>query len=342
MDRSYKRLIKYEPLLHILFWSAALFYPYLKFIGIEGGYDSTIWHALVDIVFYAIPVYILYFWFFPLKNKGRFILPVVLMFIINTFLYMYFDSFFHEENPYPINIVLVRTTVIKILGYLSFSLAFFALYSIKELFRKQKEIDEIANKEQQAQLRLLKGQINPHFLFNTLNTIYASALDKEEKTPDLILKLSDSFRYVLHEGQKNKVALKKEVRHLKDYINLQKERLSDKVEVDWKEDIDNYEQQIPPLLLISFVENAFKYSSVLTGAGHRIIIKIVLKEKDFRFYCENSFKENYHDEMEINWKESGIGLQNTRKRLQLLFPGKHELKINSEDYKFKVDLSIQL
>ncbi len=337
-----QRLIKYEAWLHVVFWTATFFYPYLKFMSAGQEYPNTAGHDLVELIFDAIPAYILYCWFFPLKNKKRYLFLIPVILVLNTLLYMYSDSFFHRENPYPLEWKTIYVVIERIVNYTTFAIVFFALFSIKQLYKKQQEIKAIARKEQQAQLRLLKRQLNPHFLFNTLNTIYASALEKKDKTPDLILKLSDSFRYVLHEGQKSSVTLEKEISHLKDYINLQKERLTDKVEVLWQENIDNYEQLIPPLLLISFVENAFKYSSMLAGENHTIKIKIGLADKNFSFYCENFFRDQVHEEMDANWKESGIGIQNTRRRLELLFPDRHTIEIDTDDHLFRVKLQVKL
>lgn len=221
-------------------------------------------------------------------------------------------------------------------------MAFFALHSIKKLYAKQLELDTTKQEKQQAELSALKAQINPHFLFNTLNNIYANALKKDEKTPDLILKLSSSFRYVLHEGQKEKVTLSHEITHVKDYISLQEERLSTKIQADFFEDIDNPKTEIAPLLLIPFVENAFKYTSILKGKNHRIRIRAVLKRDQFSFYCENPYNENKKPEIDANWQESGIGIKNTQRRLQLLYPERYQLQIKKENNVFKVILTISL
>lgn len=295
-------------------------------------------HELVSLVFNMIPVYVMYIWFFPLKKKRK-IAPLIILFFIGlAFVEFYIDGFFHagDYHNYWAGILT------NVISYASLTLLFFALYSIKQLYLKQKELDEVTVKNQEAELRVLKGQINPHFLFNTLNTIYASALEKDDKTPDMILKLSDSFRYILTEGQKNSVPLKKELGHIKDYINLQEERLSDKIIVDWKEDIDDYERAIPPLLLISLVENVFKYTSMLKGEGHSIFLKVKLDKRKLTFYTENPFKEGAEKELDPEWKESGIGLDNTKKRLQLLFPNKYKMKIEKTDKIFKVLLTLEL
>lgn len=338
MNFNSQKIIKLEPLFHLLFWGLVLIYPYIKNLSREGGYQMGLSHELVSLVFTMIPVYMMYIWFFKLENKKK-ILPFVLLFFIGTaYVEFYIDGFFHSGYYHNYWAGMLSNTI----SYASFTILFFAVYSIKQLYLKQQELNIITGKNQQAELRVLKGQINPHFLFNTLNTIYACALEKDDKAPDLILKLSDNFRYLLTEGQKTNVSLKKEIRHIKDYINLQEERLSSKVVVNWQENIDDYEQKIPPLLFISLVENAFKYTSILKGEGHLILLKMRLNKGELTFYSENLFKKNTENELDIDWKESGIGLNNTKKRLQLLFPSQHALKINKKNEMFKVLLTIQL
>ncbi|WP_299221780.1 histidine kinase [uncultured Aquimarina sp.] len=339
-DSVYTKLKKTEPLLHLLFWGIVILFPYLKYLGREGGYPMSFSHELVALLFNMIPTYIMYLWFFPLRDKKKYILLVLLIFIGNAFLHYYADSFFHMEEGHKDH--RWRSMISSLVTYLSFSLVFFALFSIKKLYAKQLELDTTKQEKQQAELSALKAQINPHFLFNTLNNIYANALKKDEKTPDLILKLSDSFRYLLHEGQKKKVTLNKEITHIKDYISLQEERLSTKVKVSFSEDIHNLQKEIAPLLLIPFIENAFKYTSTIKGNKHPIKIKTMLNADQFYFYCENSYDENKTSEIETNWKESGIGIKNTRKRLQLLYPKQHQLLIEENENLFKVTLTIIL
>ncbi|MTI32938.1 sensor histidine kinase [Xanthovirga aplysinae] len=335
---TYHRFRKIEPTLHLFFWVMVLFYPYIKNFGWEGDYSWNLGHELLALLFNMIPTYVMYWWFFPQKNKKFAIPKVILLFIFIETVYFHLDSSFHPGDIHP-RWGMFLSAIVR---YSALSVAFFGLYSIKQLYQKQLEIDAVIREKQVAELRILKAQINPHFLFNTLNTIYASALDKEDKTPDLLLKLSHSFRYFLTEGQKEHVSLKKEIQHLKDYIQLQEERLSNKIIVQWSENIDNYAQNIPPLLLISLVENAFKYSSILRGKNHQVKLTITLKKNFFSFSCENPFKDNALREIDPNWKENGIGLQNTRKRLELLFPNCHELDINKTNNYFRVLLNIKL
>lgn len=327
-----------EPLLHIGFWVIYLLFPFLKSVGRDMSYHF--YSELNDLFFGMLVFYVSYLLFFPSKKKlGNAVLLFMLYCVVGYLNLKGHNWLFKGTHSASF---LSYYAIGYISTYTILSLFAYMLYSIKESYRRQVALEDANRKKQQAELSGLKSQINPHFLFNTLNTIYSSALKKDDKTAEMILKLSDNFRYVLHEGQNEYVSLKKEIAHLKDYILLQEERLSDKINIDFSVDIDNFEQDIAPLLLISFVENAFKYTSLLRGSQHLIKIRITLKDNAFTFYCENPFNEKANRDIDPNWKESGIGIANTKKRLEYLYPNNHQLNTINENRLFKVTLNIQL
>ncbi|WP_281987071.1 sensor histidine kinase [Aquimarina aggregata] len=338
-DPLYLKTKKIEPIIHLVFWSMVFFFPYIKYFGREGGYSMSFAHEFNALFFYMVPSYVVYLWFLPLKNKKKYIPLIFLIFIGNALIHYYADATFHNEEGHEHH--RWRTILSSLVTYLSFSLVFFTVHSVKKMYAKQLELDMVKQEKERAELKALKAQVNPHFLFNTLNTIYANTLKKDDKAPDLILKLSNNFRYVLHEGQKERVTIYQEIEHLKDYISLQKERLTNKIEVIFSEDIDNPKKQIAPLLLIPFVENAFKYTSVLKGKKHTIKIRLKIQDNDFSFYCENP-RLDAQKEIETNWEESGIGIKNTQNRLQLLYPDQYKLSIEESEALFKVMLSIAI
>jgi len=332
-----KFMQKREALMHVLFWVIYLCFPFLKAIG-KGGYPSF-YSELIDLFFGLIIFYTAYLLFFPSKKKIRNGILLFALFCsvgyLNLKMHNWMFQGTHVEAFWYYSLSYIST-------YSILALFAYVLYSLKEAYKKQVALDDANLKKQQAELEGLKAQINPHFLFNTLNTIYSSALKNDVKTAELILKLSDNFRYMLHEGQYKYVPLIKEITHLKGYINLQEERLRDKVTVDFNVEIDDDEQEIAPLLLISFVENAFKYISLLKGKNHSLKIGIDLKDKAFKFCCENPFKETDQQHTDAQWQESGIGITNTKKRLAHLYHDKHMLNIENDNSFFKVNLQIQL
>ncbi len=205
--------------------------------------------------------------------------------------------------------------------------------------RKQYELNALKLLVKESELQFLKLQINPHFLFNNLNNLYAYAIENSPKTPTIILELSSVLRYMLYDCKENYVPLRKEVAHLKNYTRLNELQIEDRGQVTFESQIKNDEFEIPPLILSVFVENAFKHSIASQSENITINIKIVVSEDGkMAFDCVNTFLSG------SNTKDLplGIGLQNVKKRLNLLYPEGYHLDVNSDNNKFKVSLFMQL
>jgi len=194
---------------------------------------------------------------------------------------------------------------------------------------------DLENQRLTAELAFLKSQINPHFLFNSLNSIYSLAYQRSETTPEAILKLSEIMRYMLYECNDNKVGLDKELQYLHSYIDLQKIRLGNKAFIDFKVVGKVENQQIVPLLLIAFIENAFKHG-VANNPLTPIRLLIDVNEGHLHFHIQNKKHTNNRD------ASGGIGLNNVRRRLNLLYPGKYNLDIQDEADTYTVELSLVL
>lgn len=185
-----------------------------------------------------------------------------------------------------------------------------------------------------AELSFFKAQINPHFLFNTLNNIYALAVSNSTHTAASILKLSQMMRYITEEATENYVPLEDELNCLDNYVELQKLRLNAKTTLDFRVKGMADEIRIAPLVLMTFVENAFKYGV----SNHRdSLIRITVEILDDRllFFCQNRIIEKRRDE-----ERTGVGIANTRKRLDLLYPGRYELDIRNDGEQFAVNLKL--
>jgi len=194
---------------------------------------------------------------------------------------------------------------------------------------------DLENQRLSAELAFLKSQINPHFLFNSLNSIYSLAYQRSEMTPDAILKLSEIMRYMLYESNDNKVDLSKELQYLQNYIDLQKIRFGNKAYIDFKVEGKVLNQQIAPLLLIAFIENAFKHG-VANNPLTPIRLLIDVDESHLHFYMQNKKHMNNRDAV------GGIGLNNVQRRLNLLYPGKYNLDVKDELDTYTVELSLVL
>jgi two-component system, LytTR family, sensor kinase len=208
---------------------------------------------------------------------------------------------------------------------------------IIEWFTTQRQKKELETEKLASELAFLKSQINPHFLFNTLNNVYSLAYKKSDDTPDAIIKLSKLMRYMLYESNENQVFLSKEIEYLHNYIDLQKLRLPDKVEIKFDVEGDIEGRLIEPMLLIPFVENAFKHGISYIDYSE-INISIKLSGSELVFIVENKIKNaQVTDE-----SGSGIGLANVKRRLNLLYPGKHKIVIKDKMDEYKVLLKIFL
>ena len=201
--------------------------------------------------------------------------------------------------------------------------------------KQNNQILSLEKEKSQSELDLLKQQLNPHFFFNTLNNLYALSLQKSEKTSESILQLSELMRYTIYKGQEKSVSLSLELKYLEDYIELQQIRLKDPLNLKFEKKISNVNIEIAPLLLIVFIENAFKHGIETAENAAFLNISLTSDEKELYFSCENSFDEE-------NTNIPGIGIANLKKRLDLLYPNKYSLKLSSENHIFKAELKLKL
>lgn len=188
-----------------------------------------------------------------------------------------------------------------------------------------------------AELSFLKAQINPHFLFNTLNNIYTLAVTKNEHTADSIMKLSNIMRYVTDEASEHFVSLESEVDCVRDYIDLQRLRLGKKVHLDFNVQGDLERKRIAPLIFMTFIENVFKYG-ISNHADSSLVIRIFAEEKTITFYSSNPVFNGRKDRE----RTGGIGISNTRRRLEHLYPNRHLLNIIEDEGLYTVELTLQV
>ena len=199
---------------------------------------------------------------------------------------------------------------------------------------------QIHTQTMQSELRFLKSQINPHFLFNTLNNLYALTLKKSDKAPEIVIKLSEMMRYMLYECNEKQVLLSKEVNYLRNYLDLEALRQGKNVRINFEVKGNVSEQMIAPLMFIPFLENSFKHglnNHISTG-----FVDIILEVEDYKvqIFIENSKAPSMPKP--IGRKSGGIGLVNVRRRLDLLYPNKYHLKIDDNPNTYKVTMDIDL
>ena len=224
--------------------------------------------------------------------------------------------------------------------------SFIKVYSIVglagaiKLFRtRQRQRDreqQLIREKLESELHFLRAQVNPHFFFNTLNNIYGLARKQSDQTADAVMRLSKLMRFILYECSGNQIAIAKEIKILEDYIELEKLRYNDRLEVLFEKKIDNENQQIAPLLLLPFVENSFKHGASESRFQSKIDIQLEIKNQNLTFSIKNSKEPDHQKNTE------GLGLQNVKRQLELVYPENYTLEIDDQEKSFSVLLKINL
>jgi two-component system, LytTR family, sensor kinase len=333
-----------DVLFHLLFWmlSLVLFTVlifYTRNFRLQAMDFQTAVNILVTLILLAVSVYINLLFLLPRFFGHRKYLQFSLLEILNIALFIclnYLISFaFEGKNPNFLNemvaefilvlVFLVITTLIK-----------FTRDSIA-LQDADLKIKEIGKEKVESELRVLKAQLNPHFYFNTLNSIYSLSLDKSDKTPELILKLSELMRYLLYETKDDYVPMERQLDFLRNYISLEQIRNGEELEVDFRVKGDHTELKVAPLLFVPFIENAFKHVPRENKSFIHIVFDLTRSDK-LVFSVKNNKSEFAEP---VGKKEEGIGLANVRRRLNLIYPLRHELVITETAKEFNVELILE-
>ncbi len=333
---------KNKIIIHLCYWFYMLnqlLFP--LYISSEKSYNYA--DAILALVLNVINFYVIYFSFsFFLKNKNKFIsvfLVLVMIMVISAFRF-YVELVFYKyiipaspKDMMDTSIWFYNDIRLVIIHGIYAVLIRFAI----DWFDTQKIKSEMIQQTQASELALLRSQVNPHFLFNTLNNIYSLVYMKSEDAPAALMKLSSIMRYMLYDSNTDKVLLEKEVDYLKSFIELQKLRLKQPSFVEMNVFGEINGKTIAPMLLIPFVENAFKHSSKnVPDPGIRI--NLTVEPTKIIFMVSNYRRKNPVD---TNDKTGGIGMTNIRRRLDLLYPGRHSLEISQTEEMYDVKLIIE-
>jgi two-component system, LytTR family, sensor kinase len=342
--------------LHIAFWLAyliedvTLIYLWDKDSnqGISDSHQLTmaVLNSLSSLIPKLLFVYYVLYYNLPKllnskKERKKYIAQLVLALIGTTFLYRVINIFYQSPFIYHrmdnFGPFFSGKRFLQMLG--DIGCASGAAIVIKQfrlqLADKEKEKNLVRDKLE-TELKFLRNQTNPHFLFNTLNNIYALARKKSDKTADVVMKLSKLLRFMLYETKNEQIPISDEIKVLDDYIELEKIRYNDRLTISFIREIDNDNEQIAPLLLIPFVENAFKHGASESRFESFINLEMNLQDGILQFNIENTKEQNGKKTNDEN-----IGLTNVRRQLELLYK-EHEVFIKCEDAVFKVFLKINL
>lgn len=339
MSKEYPigRSRRLEVLLHVFFWLTYFLFPFLEYQG-KVNFQFNFEAEILNLAFAMVLVYLVYFWILPaFLNDGR-KLSIILVLVPLIFAWAYLNCWL-ENLVGPCQCSEKLCMISRVARYLILCGVFSLFYLYKQYQRKERELETVRKEKHLSELEALKAQINPHFILNTLNAIYShSVLAKVPKRhSDLIHQFSESLQYVVYEGRKTTVPLSRELAHIENFIALQELRLEDKLDVEFQKDIEDATLPIAPLILITYIENAFKHTNDLVGNRHPI--KIGIQEKGGRliFHCANPVVS-----LDSKSGHDGVGLKNVSKRLELIYPERHEFEIRISDGQFIVDLSIDI
>jgi LytS/YehU family sensor histidine kinase len=268
------------------------------------------------------------------------LVSMVLIVSLPSILFRFWHPMHHTHHPddeYRVYNLLIRILFSTLLFAIIFIIST-GLRIVREWYQAEQQTKDITHEKAVTELSLLKAQINPHFLFNTLNNIYSLSVKKSDDTPQAVMMLADMMRYVLSDAQSDHVPLDKDLEYLSEYIKLQKLRLTQKVTIDYSVTGTTDRLEIAPLILSPFVENAFKYG-ISTHEASTISIDIRIDGSTLSARVVNKVLPQLHQVQ----KATGTGLANVRRRLELLYPGRHTLVIDPDEQGYyKVSLHINL
>lgn len=344
-SRLYKTFTKYN-LHHIVLWLVYfLFWVYVISPGVT-KVDYFINSAVIVSIHIMVSYFNIYFLFPAYLLKRNYLLYFVaiglsisLATFIEAGIFLVLDTIALEEKAGLLSLRFLLTTAMAITYTTAITMS---LKLVKHWYEKERLAKQLSKLNTETELKYLKSQINPHFLFNSLNSIYALALQKSDLAPDLILKLSDILRYILYEGSEKKVSLDQEIKYLKSYLELEKVRHGKRMELSIDIEGNTETQEIAPMLLIPFVENSFKHGLSKDRASGYVNVSVQVQEHDLHFEIKNSKPKNGSEIKKQKNYQGGIGLVNVKKRLNLLYPNKYKLNIGGTETEFKVELDIKL
>jgi two-component system, LytTR family, sensor kinase len=334
-------LIKYK-LHHVFFWMLVFgFWYFLRYQDYTvPGRAFLI--TLIKVIDLALMVYITNYILLPQlfykKKYGWFVLAFFLLVISSSVLKMnILGRIMNAPQLYSLSGDLKQRIYDNVLPHFFLVIAGAAVKLMFDYSRLQQKMAETAKEKAEAELNFLKSQINPHFLFNSLNSVYFLIDKNNAEARESLHKFSDMLRYQLYEVNGAKIPVEREISYLEDYVDLQKLRKDEHYTVSF-----NYSPQvsgfsIEPLLLIPFVENAFKHVSSHADKNNFVKLELTRNDGQFIFSTENS-----KDKTKTTDPYSGIGLNNVKRRLELLYPGRHELTIRDEEDVYRVDLRLKI
>jgi sensor histidine kinase YesM len=342
LDRTYEFLSR-RPVYHSLFW--LLLFALMRWIDLSSGIDP--WFAagneIIQLVFYALLVYVNLYYLIP-RYLARHVLVYLMLAVAFCALITPIEVLalylkFSNRPEYRTSLIQQQFWIFW--GNLLVTFLATVLRVIMDWWRYQNEKQVLLTQTIQSELRFLKSQINPHFLFNTLNNLYALTLKKSDKAPEIVLKLSEIMRYMLYECNEKRVLLSREIQYINNYLDLERLRQPVGAAITFEVEGIVSDQTVAPLLFVPFLENSFKHglNHTVNGGGF-VKLGLLAGPDELLFTIENSKADIYPGGQSS--RSGGIGLANVRQRLEMLYPGQHELSIENAPDRYIVSLRLGL
>jgi len=337
--------IKHFKLLsHIIFWVCI----WILFTVLESNIQNffrVLGKEFVNVLFYVILIYTNLYYLIPRylteKKFGIYVFWLIFMVVVVTSAKIVVLYIIMLDSPNAQEQLLQNQEWLFILNFILVGAStIFGI--IKDWVTHQRVRKELEKQTMQSELNFLRSQVNPHFLFNTLNSLYALTLKKSEKAPETVLKLSEIMRYMLYECNEKQVPLEKEITYVRNYLDLEKLRHGEGVNIHFDVENDVEGKNIAPLLLIPFVENAFKHGIKNQIRDGYVYMNLKINENVLFFDITNSKPPLKQMVPYSDKKSGGIGLVNVQRRLNLIYPDKYKLKINNTKEFYKVSLKLVL
>ena len=339
-----KRLFKITRRHHVLFWSV---YFLLNMLRWGNYFDDYLYSLKTNII--GFPVHMILVYLNIIVLMPRFVYKrkyfMYIIFLIASLLLMVFMKFnltfflvsenIWPEGPSVIHDFTFTYAIDMMIGELYVITFVTAIKITMDWLEEQKRVAALEKMQSDTELLFLRSQISPHFFFNTLNNIYSLSIEKSEKTPRIILKLSELMRYLLYETKTKRQSLEKEIICIQNYLDLERIRYGELLKINMNISGDILDKKIAPILLLSFVENAFKHGVENLRDNAFIHIDITSKNKEVLFQIENNFDENTLPE------KSGIEIKNFKRRLALAYPKNHNLIFTNVDSVYNVQLQLK-
>jgi hypothetical protein len=300
---------------------------------------------VINIVFFAIVVYVNLLYLFPAYlKKGQYWTYLLLLTgtaLLFTPLKLVLKYLLFDKTTGMRQDILDNLSAYFLSMFLVAGLSTVGKIMVDWIVANRKK-EKVENESMQSELRFLKSQINPHFLFNTLNSLYALTLKKDDKAPDIVIKLSEMMRYMLYECNEPRVPLRKEINYLQNYLDLERLRQRKGINIELKVNGHVTDQMIAPLMLIPFLENSFKHGINANIKDGFVIATLNVEPRSVYLVLENSKGSVMPSQVHGNRPSGGIGLVNVRRRLDLLYKDRYELNIRESPSTYAVHLDLDL